>query len=116
MERIYFDEFIEKLKTLKDNQVLKTTFGPLSHFEAGRFTDDMPKVYYDFDKPPYEYYIRETSCGMYKSNTILPFTTSETLEYQLLHSEKFQRWYAENVFSGKLQHFDNYKGFLRAFN
>lgn len=109
-----FNEFIEKLKNLQDNEVLKAGFG-LSYFEAGRFTKDMPKEYYDINKPPYEFYIKETKYFMCKSKTMLSFTTSKSLESQLLGVEKFQAWYAKNVYTLQMEFFNNYINFLKAF-
>ena len=109
-----FNEFIEKLKNLQDNEVLKAGFG-LAYFEAGRFTKDMPKKYYDINKPPYEFYIKETKYLMYKSKTMLSFTTSKSLESQLLGVEMFQAWYAKNVYTGHIQFLDNYINFLKSF-
>lgn len=113
-EKSIFDEFIDKLKNLEDGKTLCAGFG-YGQFEAGRFTKDMPKEYYDIDKPPYEFYIRETKYLMYKSNVILPFTTSKALESQLLHVEKFQAWYAKNEYTLQMQFLNNYINFLKAF-
>lgn len=109
-----FDEFIEKLKNLEDGKTLCTGFG-YGQFKAGRFTKDMPKVYYDINKPPYEFYIKETKYLMYKSKTMLSFTTSKSLESQLLGVEMFQAWYAKNVYTGHIQFLNNYINFLKSF-
>lgn len=109
-----FVEFIEKLKNLEDGKTLCAGFG-YGQFEAGRFTKDMPKVYYDINKPPYEFYIKETKYLMYKSKTMLSFTTSKSLESQLLGVEMFQAWYAKNVYTGHIQFLNNYINFLKSF-
>jgi hypothetical protein len=109
-----FEDFINKLESLKDGEVLTTSFGAMNKFEAGKVTNVEVELC-DTDK---KFYIKKVKSSFFtfitKRSDIVTFNNAMGLDF-LTSCERFQFWYAKNEFTGKLQFFDNYKAFLNAF-
>lgn len=109
-----FEDFINKIDSLKNGEVLETSFGALNKFEAGKVT----KTEIELCGTDKKFYIKKVKSNFFtfrtKSTDIVTFDNAMGLDF-LTKCERFQWWYAKNEFTGKLQFFDNYRAFLNAF-
>lgn len=95
------NEFFNKVLSLNENDKLTCTFGN-ANYEAYK---ELNKVV-----------IKQTKYLMYKSDETVSSSTPEILKSQLINSERCQKWYATNAFTGKIQFLDNWGSFLKSFN
>lgn len=96
-----FEELLNKAKALNDNEYLHTTFGPMEAFTIERrdenFVLKVWDVYHRFEYAPRLEYKIENTLDIY------------------LFIEHNPQYYAQNVFTGKNTHMDNWINFIEAF-
>jgi hypothetical protein len=103
MEKEFHDLF-RKCQALEQGQFMYTTFGPDRYYKIQK-TDDSYFNIAEF----------KNKWGFQQEGKLLShdsFNTVETLRRTVLRNPD---WYATNVFSGKLVHFDNWVNFVKAF-